>query len=121
MEQGARHRCRDGGLSDDIAAVLQLDNLASLEGVAHGFESRWGELCSVTGSSAARVHQVHGSAVLALPDDRSSWDPFRADDPQARPAADMDLDLYHGGVDNLSWLHGHLQAQPMSDVPQESP
>ena len=75
-------------MSDDIAAVLQLDNLASLEGVAHGFESRWGELCSVTGSSAARVHQVHGSAVLALPDDRSSWDPFRADDPQARPAAD---------------------------------
>ena len=69
-------------------AVLQLDSLASLDGVAHGFESRWGELGSVTGSSAARLHQVHGSEVLTLPEDRNSWQPFRADDPQARPAAD---------------------------------
>ena len=88
MEQGPRRRCRDGGLNNDIEAVLQLDNLAALEGVAHGFESRWGELGSVTGSSAARLHQVHGSEVLTLPEDRAAWDQFRADDPQARPPAD---------------------------------
>ncbi len=75
-------------MNTDIEAVLQLDNLASLDGVAHGFESRWGELGSVTGSSAARVYQVHGSEVLALPPDRRAWDRFRADDPQARPPAD---------------------------------
>ena len=88
MEQGARHSCRDGGLNNDVEAVLQLDNLAALEGVAHGFESRWGELGSVTGSSAVRVHQVHGSEVIALPEDRGAWDRFRGADPQTRPPAD---------------------------------
>lgn len=68
--------------------VLELELLARVPGIAHGFETRSGDLTDVTPQPVACVHQVHGGTVVRLPAESADWRPFLEIEPEARPEAD---------------------------------
>ena len=69
-------------------AVLEVAVLAAVPGIAHGFETRRGDLAEVAPKPIARVHQVHGGTVLSVPAGETERQPFLEAEPEARPEAD---------------------------------
>lgn len=72
----------------DAEGVLQLENLHAVPGVRHGFAARRGCLQDVVPAPAARLRQVHGTEVLALPQDAAARRPFYRTTVDERPPAD---------------------------------
>lgn len=72
----------------DAEGVLQLDKLHVVPAVRHGFATRRGRLEEVTPAPAARLRQVHGSEVLALPRGTDARNPFYRTTVGERPPAD---------------------------------
>ena len=72
----------------DAEGVLQLENLHAVPGVRHGFATRRGRLQDVAPAPAARLRQVHGAEVLALPQDADARNPFYRTTVEERPPAD---------------------------------
>lgn len=71
-----------------MKGVLQLENLHAVPGVRHGFATRRGRLQDVVPAPVARLRQVHGAAVLPLPQDADPREPFYRTTVAERPAAD---------------------------------
>lgn len=72
----------------DAEGVIQLELLAAIPGISHGFATRRGNLEEVVSPPVARLRQVHGADVLELPADPAARAPFLHSEVAARPAAD---------------------------------
>ena len=72
----------------DADGVIQLEILHAVAGVRHGFAARRGRLGDVAPNAVARLRQVHGAEVLALPQNDDAREAFYRSTVEERPTAD---------------------------------